>query len=178
VADLATELQRIYNSEINIRIGWFWDGGIDVRLGSSPRQKSQDSGTTGETFCPTELHQQFASVVEQAFSLSGLLPRTARLADDRNGYLAEETVSSVMDIIRWLQETIAHFYPESDYAASLRPEVHERVRVRLFRPPGIGAQVRCAHCGATHAAPEMDELIAFICPHCGNSVELEKPAVQ
>ena len=70
---MATELQRIYNSEINIRIGWFWDGGIDVRLGSSPRQKSQDSGTTGETFCPTELHQQFASVVGQAFSVSTAL---------------------------------------------------------------------------------------------------------
>jgi hypothetical protein len=36
---------------------------------SSPWQKSQDSGTTtGETACPTELHQQFASVVGQAFS--------------------------------------------------------------------------------------------------------------
>jgi hypothetical protein len=31
--DLAFELQRIYDSEINIRIGWLWDGGIDVYLG-------------------------------------------------------------------------------------------------------------------------------------------------
>jgi hypothetical protein len=31
--DLAAELQRIYDSEINVEIGWFWDGGIDVRLG-------------------------------------------------------------------------------------------------------------------------------------------------
>src|SRR5215472_7511229 len=31
--DLAFELQRIYNSEINIRIGWLWDSGIDVYLG-------------------------------------------------------------------------------------------------------------------------------------------------
>jgi hypothetical protein len=30
---LALELQRIYDSEINIRISWLWDGGIDVRLG-------------------------------------------------------------------------------------------------------------------------------------------------
>ena len=28
--DLTTELQRIYDSEINIRISWLWDGGIDV----------------------------------------------------------------------------------------------------------------------------------------------------
>ena len=31
--DLAFELQKIYDSEINIRIGWLWDGGIDVYLG-------------------------------------------------------------------------------------------------------------------------------------------------
>jgi hypothetical protein len=31
--DLAIELQKIYDSEINIRIGWLWDGGIDVYLG-------------------------------------------------------------------------------------------------------------------------------------------------
>jgi hypothetical protein len=31
--DLAIELQKIYDSEINIDIGWFWDGGITVRLG-------------------------------------------------------------------------------------------------------------------------------------------------
>jgi hypothetical protein len=31
--DLAAELQKIYDSEINLRIGWPWDGGIDVRLG-------------------------------------------------------------------------------------------------------------------------------------------------
>jgi len=30
---LAAELQKIYDSEINIRIGWLWDGGIEVRLG-------------------------------------------------------------------------------------------------------------------------------------------------
>ena len=33
--DLATELQRMYDSEINIEIGWFWDGRIDVRLGDT-----------------------------------------------------------------------------------------------------------------------------------------------
>ena len=30
---LENELQRIYDSEINVRIGWLWDGGIDIRLG-------------------------------------------------------------------------------------------------------------------------------------------------
>ena len=31
--DLAIELQKIYASEINVRISWVWDGGIEVRLG-------------------------------------------------------------------------------------------------------------------------------------------------
>ena len=31
--DLAVELQKIYDGEINIRIGWLWDGGIEIRLG-------------------------------------------------------------------------------------------------------------------------------------------------
>src|SRR5262245_37035576 len=31
--DLAEELQKIYHSEINVRLGWLWDGGIDIWLG-------------------------------------------------------------------------------------------------------------------------------------------------
>jgi hypothetical protein len=31
--DLTQELQKIYDSEINVEIGWMWDGGIDIRLG-------------------------------------------------------------------------------------------------------------------------------------------------
>src|SRR6478672_7152348 len=31
--DLADELQKIYDSEINVEILWLWDGGIEVRLG-------------------------------------------------------------------------------------------------------------------------------------------------
>ena len=85
--DLAVELQKIYDSEINVRIGWFWDGGIEIRLG-----------------------------------------------DDMNGYLAEETVSVVAEIVPWLQEAIAHFYPESSYALSLGSELRERATRRLPEP--------------------------------------------
>lgn len=130
--DLGTELQKIYDSEINIRIGWVWDGGIEVRLG-----------------------------------------------DEMNGFVAEEYVQSVAEIISWLQEAIAHFYPDSDYAASLSPEIRERAFNRLFRPPTTGAQVICPHCGAPHAAPPgVDELFAFICTRCGNSVDLTRPRLQ
>jgi hypothetical protein len=26
-------LQRIHDAEINVRVGWLWDGGVEVRLG-------------------------------------------------------------------------------------------------------------------------------------------------
>jgi hypothetical protein len=130
--DLATELQKIYDSEINVRIGWLWDGGIEARLG-----------------------------------------------DEMNGFVAEETVASVVEILPWLQEAIAHFYPNSTYAESLKPEIRDRGLKRVFTPPKLGAQVRCPHCGAPHAAPPgMVELIQFICVHCGNSVEVAPPRIQ
>ena len=126
---LEDELQRIYDSEINVRISWLWDGGIDVRLG-----------------------------------------------DEMNGYLAEENVSSAGDIVPWLQESIAHFYPHSTYAKSLDLQTRERATRRLFRPPISGAQVRCPDCGAPHAAPPgMEEVFAFVCAHCGKGVELPRP---
>ena len=99
---LEDELQRIYESEINVRISWLWDGGIDVRLG-----------------------------------------------DEMNGYLAEENVASTGDIVPWLQESIAHFYPHSTYAKSLDPQTRERATRRLFRPPSSAAQVRCPDCRAS-----------------------------
>jgi hypothetical protein len=69
VAEATVELQKIYDREINISIGWLWDGGIEVRLG-----------------------------------------------DEKNGFMAEENVASIAEIVPWLQEAIAHFYPASTYA--------------------------------------------------------------
>lgn len=130
--DLAAELQKIYDSEINVRISWLWDGGIDVWLG-----------------------------------------------DDANGYKAQETVNSTAEIVPWLQEAIAHFYPTSTYASSLSPDIRERAARTLFRPPRIGASVRCPDCGAPQAAPPgMEELIAFRCAHCGKFVEVPPPKTQ
>jgi len=111
MADLAEELQKIYDSEINLRISWLWDGGIDLRLG-----------------------------------------------DEMNGYLAEENVASMAEIVPWLQEAIAHFYPNSSYAGTLHSEIRDQAVTRLFRKPSAGAVAKCPHCGATNAAPEMDEL--------------------
>jgi len=130
--DLAIELQKIYDSEINIAIGWFWDGGITLRLG-----------------------------------------------DEMNGYLAEEIVPTVADIVPWIQEAIAHFYPTSEYATGLPDEIRERAANRLFQPPTVGQSVTCPFCGAPHAAPPgMDQLFQFWCPRCGNAVEVPQPKVQ
>jgi hypothetical protein len=39
-------------------------------------------------------------------------------------------------------------------------------------------RVRCPHCGAPNAAtPGMEELTAFICSHCGQSVTVEPPKI-
>ena len=130
-ANLAVELQKVYDSEINLEISWFWDAGIEIRLG-----------------------------------------------DKTNGFLAEETVRSVAEVIPWVKEAIAHFYPDSEYAASLDPEIKERARQRLFCPPRTGARAICPHCGAPHAAPGIDELMWFVCPRCGNSVQVEPPKIQ
>ena len=42
-----------------------------------------------------------------------------RLGDRLNGFVAETTVPLVADILPWLQEAIAHFYPDSTYAKEL-----------------------------------------------------------
>src|SRR5579872_2522163 len=129
--DLAVELQKIYDSEINVEISWFWDGGMNLRLG-----------------------------------------------DEMNGFLAEETVPSVAEIIPWLQEAIAQFFPESAYANSLSPETRERASQKVFRTPSVGASVTCPHCGAPNASRGFDELFIFVCDHCGQSVEVQQPKIQ
>ena len=94
-----------YTGEINVRIGWFWDSGIEVRLG-----------------------------------------------DEMNGYLAEENLRTVDEIVPWLQDAIAHFYPNSTYAASLDPELRSRAAIRLFLASKVGATAICPHCGAPKAS--------------------------
>jgi predicted RNA-binding Zn-ribbon protein involved in translation (DUF1610 family) len=94
-----------------------------------------------------------------------------------NGFQAEETVGSMAEIIPLVREAIAHFYPDSAYAATLEVELKDRASQRIFRPPRTGATVTCPHCGAPHASI-MDELIAFVCPRCGNSVQVEPPKIQ
>jgi hypothetical protein len=88
-------------------------------------------------------------------------------------------VPCVADIVLWLQEAIAHFFPASSYASSLSAEIRERAATRLFRPPSTGASVICPRCGAPHAAPPgMEEIFIFFCAHCGNSIEVVPPKVQ
>ena len=81
------------------------------------------------------------------------------------------------DILGWLQEAIAHFYPDSTYARGLEPELKERAARRIFTPPSMGAHVTCSHCGAPNAnQSRMEEIICFICARSGAAVEV-KPAI-
>jgi hypothetical protein len=92
--------------------------------------------------------------------------------------VAEETFAFVASL-PWLQQAIAHFYPDSTYAQNLDPGVMQLAAQRLFHPPATGAQVRCPHFGAPHPARSgMDEPIHFICSHCGESVTVEPPKIQ
>jgi hypothetical protein len=95
-----------------------------------------------------------------------------------NGYVAAETLGSVRETLPWLQEAIAHFYPDSTYASSLDLELCERAKTRLFEPPRVGARAICPYCGAPNAKPMMDELFAFVCSRCGASVTIDPPKVQ
>ena len=127
--DIAAELQKIYDSEINVEISWLWDGGIEVRLG-----------------------------------------------DRLNGFLAETNVSLVANILPWLQEAIAHFYPDSTYAKGLPMEVRDRRGCRSLSRQWSAAHVTCPHCGARNPNfGRMEEIIAFVCSHCGAAVEVVPP---
>jgi hypothetical protein len=48
---------------------------------------------------------------------------------------------------------------------------------RLFRPSKVGSRAICPHCGAPNATTMMDELFAFICTHCGETVKVEPPKI-
>ena len=101
-----------------------------------------------------------------------------RLGDAVNGFLAEENVRTMAEILPWIQEAIAHFYPSSDYAQSLDPELRERAAKRLFWPPAARARVICPRCGAPNAGPDMDQIFIYVCRRCGESVELPRPKLQ
>jgi len=58
-----------------------------------------------------------------------------RLGDRINGFLAEANVPLVVNLLPWLQEAIAHFYPDSTYALGLPMEVRDRARRQIFVAP-------------------------------------------
>jgi hypothetical protein len=46
-------------------------------------------------------------------------------------------------------------------------------------PPMVGAQVTCPHCGAPNPnLGRIEEIIAFVCSHCGAGVQVEPPKIQ
>jgi hypothetical protein len=70
-----------------------------------------------------------------------------RLGDERNGYKAEETVATIGDVLSWLQQAIAYFYPSSTYARNLDAAIANRAKDRVFLPPTGVATASCPYCG-------------------------------
>ena len=56
--------------------------------------------------------------------------------DKMSGFLAEEILTSTSEILPWLREAIAQFYPNSTYASSLDAEVRARGVSRMLGAPG------------------------------------------
>jgi len=124
--------KKIYDSQINVSIGWLWDGGINMRLG-----------------------------------------------DEVISFVAEETLSSTAGIGPWLQQTIAHFSPDSSCTRTLDPEVKQLVTQRPFHPPTVGMRVpvRTAPRRMTRHSG-MEEQFAFIWSRFGEPVTVDPPKVQ
>jgi len=61
----------------------------------------------------------------------------------------------------------------------LDEEVKERAARQIFLPPMSHARVICPHCGAPNPnLGQMEEIIAFVCSHCGAGVQVEPPKPQ
>jgi hypothetical protein len=104
---------------------------------------------------------------------------TVRLGDQMNGFQAEETLATVAEIMPWLQEAIAHFYPDSTYSQKLDVELRKMAERLLFTPSRQGALIVCPHCGAPNAGGSlMEEVFVFYCARCGQSAEVKPPNVQ
>ena len=51
--DLATEFQKIYDSEINVRVSWLWAGGIEVWIGDDMNgYLAQDTVSSADEIAP------------------------------------------------------------------------------------------------------------------------------
>jgi PAS domain-containing protein len=66
--DLATELQSIYDSEINVEISWLWDDGIEVRLGD--RMNGYLAETTVRSVA--DIHRRYVDVNRAATEALGV----------------------------------------------------------------------------------------------------------
>jgi hypothetical protein len=57
---LERELQKMYDSEINVDIGWIWDGGIDVSIG-------REEAVTGKVKTVAELLPWLQTAISQRY---------------------------------------------------------------------------------------------------------------
>jgi hypothetical protein len=81
--DLAVELQRIYDSEINIRISWFWDGGVEVRLGDEMNGYETEETVSSVPEILPRLQEAIAHFYPQSSYSASLDPAIAKRAESR-----------------------------------------------------------------------------------------------
>jgi hypothetical protein len=81
--DLAAELQRIYDSEINVRIGWFWDGGFEMRLGDERNGYEAEENVSAASEILPWLQEAITHFYRESSYAASLDPAIAERAKSR-----------------------------------------------------------------------------------------------
>jgi hypothetical protein len=140
---LQEELQRIHDAGVGVWISWLWDGGVDLRLvdESGPaidegqvaevakalawlesvidRRLPETNYRPGSQIAAgelqTELQKIYDSEINIEISWVGNGPVGVKLGNEFYGFDEEGTVSSMSEVLPWLQTRIHEHYAESKY---------------------------------------------------------------
>jgi hypothetical protein len=77
------ELQKLYDSEINVEIGWMWDGGIDIRLGDRTNGFLTEETVKAVTGIIPWLQKAIAHFYPRSTYAASVLPEITELAARR-----------------------------------------------------------------------------------------------
>jgi hypothetical protein len=72
---LEDELQRIYDSEINVSVSWLWDGGINVRLEDEMNGYLAEENVAAAVGIVPSLHESIAHFYPHSTYAKSLAPQ-------------------------------------------------------------------------------------------------------